>query len=649
MNTGGADRARQKAQEIRESVQKHQQSVLERRREQQQQQQQQQHHDDAPGGGNRRSDDSQSTPANFSPEATASWVRNRLLHAQQEAERSILPVGPKEGDREATGRGASDESSSPSLPQQQRPIPAPQPLVHSSSLRMGSRSGSILELRGEGLISAAASKELYQKMRSRYNYTRPDDDELAKQTFITSLYQDLQWVMRELGYHHVGHDEVEGWALLVHEMLTRETRRYHSVAHVYEVSAGASPLQLLAAMFRNAVCHRVDGGLTERQKGLLEGVLVEGTCILNPSLSNVRVELVASVFGYKPGDDLTGDDGRHKGLVVFLSAVCASRLLQRHLSTTHLAQLAAIMESTIPFRSGPSPLNRLHNRLLACNRTYGLGLCEQDMLETVQQGVDLLNRSLGNMITDDVADFLDHTWRLLPEESPALRKAHMHTLVDYYGAIRSMVQLVRDIDPTSVYGSFHGLPTEADIERFEVCLERNLSLALVYLHVRMLTIAVVGAFACLTGGDAPMSFFFGDLPSLQYESERLGDGLSDASLNTDNGGGKTAGYYYNAEVHDILCGERMEEPGFDTRNAPLAAHLYRSIGDRGVRHALFYCVPEVMTSDPAAWSLLSAFPLDLVVEAGHELGRVAISRQRKVEAVCAELRRRASDALMRFI
>jgi hypothetical protein len=246
-----------------------------------------------------------------------------------------------------------------------------------------------------------------------------------------------------------------------------------------------------------------------------------------------------------------------------------------------------------------------------------------------------------------VADFLDHTWRLLPEESPALRKAHMHTLVDYYGAVRSMVLLVRDIDPISVYGSFHGLPTDADVERFEVSLERNLSLALIYLHVRMLTTAVVGAFACLTGGDAPMSFFFGDLPSLQYESERLGDGLSDAS-NTNTSDERTAGYY-NADVYDILCGERMEEPGFDTRNAPLAAHLYRLIGDCGVQFALPLCVPEVMTSDPAAWSLLGAFPLDLIVEAGHELGRVAISRQRKVELVCADLRRRANDALMRFV
>jgi hypothetical protein len=496
------------------------------------------------------------------------------------------------------------------------------------------------------MISAAASNELYHLMRRKYNYARPDDDDLSKQTFITSLFYDLQWVMRELGCD-VDHDEAESWALLVHETLTRQSRRYHSVAHVYEVSAGASPLQLLATMFRNLVRPSVDGGLTSCQKELMEGVLVDGTCILSPSLSNVRIELVASIFGYEPGDNLQRFDGRLRGLEVFLSAVLACRLVQKHLSLKHVAQLSAIMEATISLRDDHSlPLDKLYDSLLACNQLYGLGMSENELVETVQQGVDLRNRLSGNMITDDVADFLNHTWRLLPEESPALRKANMHTLVDYYELIRSMVELVDEIDPDSVFGSFRGLPSDRDLACFRASLSRNLSQAKVYLHVRLLTIAIVGGFACLTGGDAPMTFFFGDLPSLQYKSERLGDGFPLAPSPNEEASASSS---YSAELHGILCGEHMEEPGSDARNAPLAAYVYRSIGDSGVQYALPFCVPEVMTDKADAWSLLLALPAPVVVAAGEELEKIAISRQQGIRSVCLELQTKARNNSLRFV
>lgn len=147
------------------------------------------------------------------------------------------------------------------------------------------------------MISVAAN-ELYHLIRRKHRHPRPDDDDkTTRQTFIVLLFQDVQWIMRELG-SVVDDGEAKTWALLVHETLTRQSTRYHSVVHVYELSAGASPLRLLATVFRHSVCLSVDGDISARQREIIEGVFGEGTCMLSPNLYNVRVKPVASVFVY---------------------------------------------------------------------------------------------------------------------------------------------------------------------------------------------------------------------------------------------------------------------------------------------------------------------------------------------------------------
>jgi hypothetical protein len=273
-------------------------------------------------------------------------------------------------------------------------------------------------------------------------------------------------------------------------------------------------------------------------------------------------------------------------------------------------------------------------------------MSDNDLLETVQQGVDLRNRLSGAMITDDIADLLDHTWKLLPEENPTLRSANMHTLVDYYEAIRSMVGLVDDIDPDSVFRSFRGVPSDIDLARFRASLTRNLSQAKAYWHVRMLTVAIAGGFACLTGGDAPTALFFGDLPPLRSESERPGNGQSQDPPSDEE---KSAFVSYHAELYRILCGERTEGTGFDVQDSPLAAYVYRSIGDVGVEYAIAFCVPDVMTDETDAWDLLLALPAPVVIAVGEELGNAAVSRQQGIGSVCLELQTRAEDRVLRFV
>lgn len=499
-------------------------------------------------------------------------------------------------------------------------------------MRRVSWKQSIPLLRSEDSISAGASVGLMNKLKPKFDMRRASSVEFspAQYTFITSLIEDLQWALRELGYD-MDMKAVEGWAIFLHEMLTRDSRRYHGISHVYEMCAGASPLQFLAAVFRDVVSHYIDREVDPKQQALVGDVLVNN--VLNPELYNQRDVLVARLFGFQPGDDLASHEGLHKSLDVFLSAICAARLFGYAISVRHLAQIVVCLEATIPFRKpkngGPKPLDVLFDRLVKCNEDFALDLSDSDMIETLQQAADLANRSVGNMANDDIAEFLDHTWSLLPEQNIALRKSTLYTVCEYYHAIHAMVHVLESMDPDGVYQSFQNLPVKEETEQFRSMMKRNMGIALLYIRARMLTVSIVSAFAILTGGDAPKSFFFGDLPSLQSVSDRLGDYLTPLTPDPDT-------TEYNVEVYDLLRGNSMADTGFDTRNAPLAAYCYQRLGDKKLLEAVSCYCPCPLPED-CAWELLKALDYDMVCTVGNELASVAISRAKGIQRVLTAL------------
>lgn len=514
-------------------------------------------------------------------------------------------------------------------------------------IRVSARE-SIVQLRGEGVISVGASLDLMIKLSRRYRPRRSHHAEHKKQqiqptvelTYITSLVQDIAWVFSELEYQ-VDMAQIERWALFLHEVLTQEYRKFHDVVHVYEISAGASPLQFLSAAFRDVIRYYFNGETGPKEAALVDGVCIVNpenkTVVLSPDLTDERELLVADIFDFSPGDVTENINGQHKKLDLFLSAVCGARLLKDHLNLTHTAQMAACLEASIPFRKAAtpnekSPCERLFDRLSKCNDKYNLQMSEDELIETIEQAVDLRNRTVGNMVTDDIADFLDHTWNLLPERNQSLRKCSLHTLSEYYEAVCGTTKVMEKIRPDSVYGHFRGYPVERDRILFHDIITKNLRKAVLYIRARLLSVATVTAFACLTGGDAPKSFFFGDLPSVHRESHRLGDSLLHeipAALSESS--------EYSAETYDLLRGNRMSETGFDTRNAPLAAYMYQTIRNDSLLEEYANTYYECPMRAENARALLRALPFDLVLIVGAEVGRIAISRRKAIGKILKDL------------
>jgi hypothetical protein len=337
---------------------------------------------------------------------------------------------------------------------------------------------------------------------------------------------------------------------------------------------------------------------------------------------------VANIFGFKPGDSLEALRGRYAGIDIFLSTICAVRLLSV-LSLPHVARLATLLEATILFRPS-GKIDELFKSLQCCDQEFQLGFQEEELIHTFQEAVDMHNRVSGNVATEDLAEFLDHLWRVMPETDEELRKSSLHTVQDFYNAIRGTLEWVQSFDLSNLFANFGGIPSEQELHEFQKYAARNVAIGSLYLQVRVFAVAIVAAFATLTGGDAPRCFFFGDLPFRQ-DSERLGDGLeTNPTTSTEEG-------HLNKQVFDILRGELMSETGFDTRNAPLAAFVYQQLGTEVVSLEKEHHQHSPWTQETSL-RLLKALPYDLVCTVGREIGRIAIPRQKAIERVLQELK-----------
>jgi hypothetical protein len=584
----------------------------------------------------------------------------------------------------------------------------------------------------------------------------PWDEEFAdeewQQTYLSLLVEDLTWSLGELGCWDDGprvsgggdgaasdaaeatgddcsdggdgrRDDrmrtVERLAVSVHEALTVHTGRYHDLMHAFEISAGASPIQLLAAIFRDVagafVAIDVGRGIEGDGEGgdddpvdvqhlirdaLLRDDVEEGDqpaseeatrrakLILNPALAARPVDLlVCRVFGNEPGQDVPAPPDRSRRsagsrrLEVFLSALCAARSLQDVLPLRCVAQLAACLEATVPLRReqhemdkaelqqqqqtmasprfSSSPTEDLFEALQRCNVEFGLGLEESELVATVQMGADLHNRCLGNMVSDDLAFFLSHTWRLLPEQQDSLASGTMHTLPEYYAAVAAVLDAVQRIEPRGVYLSFRGLPAPSDVDRYHRQLERNLSRGLPYLRARFLAVAVVSAFDRLTrlggdfdgapsddndgdGFDAPTSYFFGDLSRLNVDSRRLGEQLV-APLRSARLSPIGSGSSLHDDVLAALLGRGMWDSNFDSRDASLAAYLYAELcdsedggDDARARHTTEELC-EVPATVASSRALLRWLPRYVVEAVAKELRWFLVSREVEIDRVLADL------------
>lgn len=359
------------------------------------------------------------------------------------------------------------------------------------------------------------------------------------------------------------------------QCMTDPNRCFHSPPHIFNVARGGDPLEVLAALYHDVVYVQVDEGINVNVSGCIAPFVkeVRGRLQVRDEEEipiDQDFDLVARIFDVQPGQHLALEQNE------FLSALVAVKQLSGLLTWSQQAALAACIEATIPFRP-PSPLGlkpseQLYQRLQDLNPVYQFNWDETEIVAMVQRAVRVANRDVENFAEERAADFLNNTWKLLPETNPFLRSSSTYTVSQYRHALEKMTSFMNFLEPILVFRQFQGEPSTHHYEKMLQRAGKNITVARLYLNVKLVAIAILEGLSLRLGNDVPLTSLVGrgtpnevDLSEWQVRLPEIEPRYHPQTA-------------IETETLELLSVGRTQVSEFDIRNSPLATFLVVGLG-----------------------------------------------------------------------
>lgn len=421
----------------------------------------------------------------------------------------------------------------------------------------------------------------------------------------------------------VAMSDIERMAMLIHHSMNAKTRVYHTADHVFALSEGMKPRQVLAALFHDLVYYQLDAGFPVLASPLLAGVTRrEGSSLMLNEIgpADATLSLCANLFGFAPGQALP----LYGGMNEFLSAVVAARCLQPYLTRADLIAVLACIEATIPFRgkaqNGGSAADALAGRIQTQLWQDSLAT-ELPSLTSVakamtRDAIALANRDVSGFGERDPGRFLANTWLLMEESNAPLAAVGVYSVQDYRAALMRTSVFLTGLDPHSVFQSYDHEPKSRQLQTLRAAASRNIAFARAFLEAKIASIAIIEALALATGGDAPISMFLGDISSAQGKPERAED-LLPAPPRT---------HTTDARLLKVLEKGRAIASNKDLTTSPLTAFVYRSVGPEGVQQVVRQA-RQMFDGHLAAPAFLRELQRDMLRAIIQACAHIALSRR----------------------
>jgi len=378
---------------------------------------------------------------------------------------------------------------------------------------------------------------------------------------VHEIVNGLWRALHALGTHaEIG--QIERWGFSIHAALSAAGREFHNHDHVIDIAKHGDPLEVIAALYHDAVYIQVDQGPPRSMRAEMDRVLLqtEGGYRVLPAAATSQVTAdVLAVFARKVGDIVSGTSGLNE----LASALVASLQLEHALDRVQRIGIAACIEQTIPFRA--DPVTGLRDRLRELHLSSG------EIETIVMRAVRVGNRDVENFADNDPATFLDNTWKLLPESNPALHSPMCYTVRDYRVALQKMEAFLAQLPAERVFHTYGDEPRPEIHARRVARTTGNLELAVRYLRAKLYSIALVEAIAEETGGDVPLDYFMGARKH-DPEAKRIEQYLPHLSSAAD----------LDPPLQRLLEEGRASESSFDTKPSPLGAFLHSTVGEAAV-------------------------------------------------------------------
>jgi hypothetical protein len=368
---------------------------------------------------------------------------------------------------------------------------------------------------------------------------------------------------------------------LIVQPMTGPWRFFHTPQHIFKVGGTEDPIEVLAALFHDLVYVQVDCSINFQLSYYITAYTkeVKGQLLIREPAdlpADLMFEIVASVFGFVPGEVLQPFAGQNE----FLSALVAVKVLERFLQPEDLIQIVAGIEATIPFRStsedGLTVSDRLFKRLQVTRDKFNLCLSDSELSEAVKKAVRVSNRDVTSFAHPNPAHFLANTWNLLPETNHNLINCS-YTVRDYRIALQKMEGFMNFLRPDVIFRQYRGEPSDRIFQLWDSAARRNLEIAKLYLGSKLVAIAFIEALSSTIGPDVPLVIMMGNMPNGNCDNPRLENYIP-----------VVANAYQpqndlEREVMNLLEKGRAKSAKYDLEHSPLATFMVKSMGFEEIR------------------------------------------------------------------
>jgi len=376
----------------------------------------------------------------------------------------------------------------------------------------------------------------------------------------------------------VSSKKVEYMTILVHKAMTGQGRNFHTPDHIFNMTDSGNPILSLAALFHDVVYYQVDMGFLPEIEALIAPYIQEKEekIFVGIAPDDRSIRRTLAVFGFEAGQQLSPFAGMNE----FLSALVMNKVLEGILLEKELLKISTCIEATIPFRMpndrGQNPFVLLEERLKQINEDERLSMSQAEIEDIVRLAVVLANKDLENFSV--LGLFLDNTWKLLPETNMSLRLKAAYSIKDYRTAMEKMRNFFVYLKASQVFFQYKGVPPDKEFRQMLEQAETNINIAQSYLGVKLLAMAILEALAEMTGGDAPIALFMGDIKTEYEDSTRLENFLPPVKISES--------VEQSSPIFKLLAIGRNNESNFDIKDSPLSLFLYKSLGPDQVKPLL---------------------------------------------------------------
>jgi hypothetical protein len=426
----------------------------------------------------------------------------------------------------------------------------------------------------------------------------------------------------------ISSEELEDLAITIHRSMSIEARHFHTPDHVLHLANASDPIQSLAALFHDIVYYQVDSGFSPEIYHCIAPYIleVEGEIWLvdTQDPDDRMYHIALELFGFSPGQRLY----IHQGSNEFLSALVMAKRLENIVPEKILLQAIVYIEATIPFRgkdaNGAGPFEILAQRLSAISKSYRISMKSAEIDDTIGGAVVFANNDVDSFAEKDTSVFLDGTWKLLPETNETLRSGRIYSIKEYRRALGKMADFLGLLNPDNVFHQYKGTPSESNFHQMVKLAHQNITTAREYLSIKLLAIALLEALADLTGGDAPLSLFTGEMQRNDEDSHRY-----DSFLNLP---APQKEFDRSSVIYKLLDAGRASTTNIDLRNSPLAFFMYSQV-PHDQMGSLITAAKEMFAGNLQPRAFLQMFDAPLVAAVASACADTVKTRQEKLTKI----------------